>query len=250
MKKFTLLLLTCLLISTSFLQAQQGRDIPIWKKMHYLSEEEMKLPHDNLKSFYPTDPPEHPVRMLGEYEQMQSVLVRYPFGIPTALIVEMSQDCGVTTLVNNQSQQNTVTNIYQTNGANMDNIDFIQAPTDSYWTRDYGPWFVIDGNGEFGVCNFQLRVDTEGIPKIFEINARHSGTTYIRSLYGFNEIEYILEYILNKKDITFTIKEGIVKRYFEEFLVEDNYCWSCPDTGEYFTAQEINDKCIAIMSSR
>lgn len=122
--------------------------------MHYLSEEEMKLPHDNLKSFYPTDPPEHPVRMLGEYEQMQSVLVRYPFGIPTALIVEMSQDCGVTTLVNNQSQQNTVTNIYQSSGANMDNIDFIQAPTDSYWTRDYGPWFVIDGNGEFGVCNF------------------------------------------------------------------------------------------------
>ena len=75
--------------------------------------------------------------------------------------------------------------------------------------------------GQFGVCNFQLRVDAKGIPKIFEINARHSGTTYIRSLYGFNEIEYILEYILNKKDITFTIKEGTVKRYFEEFLVED-----------------------------
>lgn len=75
--------------------------------------------------------------------------------------------------------------------------------------------------GQFGVCNFQLRVDAKGIPKIFEINARHSGTTYIRSLYGFNEIEYILEYLLNKKEITFTIKEGIVKRYFDEFLVED-----------------------------
>lgn len=75
--------------------------------------------------------------------------------------------------------------------------------------------------GQFGVCNFQLRMDSKGIPKIFEINARHSGTTYIRSLYGFNEIEYILEYLLNKKEITFTIKEGIVKRYFDEFLVED-----------------------------
>ncbi len=75
--------------------------------------------------------------------------------------------------------------------------------------------------GQFGVCNFQLRLDKKGIPKIFEINARHSGTTYIRSLYGFNEIEYILEYLLNKREITFDIQEGIVKRYFEEFLVKD-----------------------------
>ncbi|MDF1874436.1 ATP-grasp domain-containing protein [Sulfurimonas sp. SAG-AH-194-I05] len=76
--------------------------------------------------------------------------------------------------------------------------------------------------GQFGVCNFQLRLDAQGIPKIFEINARHSGTTYIRSLYGFNEIEYILEYLLNKKEISFTIKEGIVKRYFDAFLVEES----------------------------
>lgn len=75
--------------------------------------------------------------------------------------------------------------------------------------------------GQFGVCNFQLRLDSSGIPKIFEINGRHSGTTYIRALYGFNEIEYILEYLLNKKSITFNIKEGTVKRYFEEFLVKE-----------------------------
>jgi len=75
---------------------------------------------------------------------------------------------------------------------------------------------------QFGVCNFQLRIDDKGIPKIFEINARHSGTTYIRSLYGFNEIEYLLEYLLNKKEITFNMKNGTVKRYYDEFLVESN----------------------------
>ncbi len=75
--------------------------------------------------------------------------------------------------------------------------------------------------GQYGVCNFQLRIDSKGIPKVFEINARHSGTTYIRSLYGFNEIEYILDYILNNTEREFVIKEGIVKRYYEEFLVED-----------------------------
>ena len=74
---------------------------------------------------------------------------------------------------------------------------------------------------QFGVCNFQLRVDN-GIPKIFEINARHSGTTYIRAMYGFNEIEYLIEYFLNKNEIKFKIKEGIVQRYFDEFFVKHN----------------------------
>jgi carbamoyl-phosphate synthase large subunit len=59
----------------------------------------------------------------------------------------------------------------------------------------------------------------QGVPKIFEINARHSGTTYIRSLYGFNEVEYILEFILNKKELDFDMKEGKVQRYFDEFFV-------------------------------
>mgnify|MGYP000886484357 CR=1 FL=1 len=73
--------------------------------------------------------------------------------------------------------------------------------------------------GQFGVCNFQLRLDKKGLPKIFEINPRHSGTTYIRSLYGYNEIEYILEYLLNRKQIDFLLRHGVVKRYFDEFFL-------------------------------
>jgi len=151
MKKICLFLITGTILFTAQLKAQ---DVPLWKKMHYLSEEEMKLPNNNAKYFVPTDPPVAPVRMIAEYEHMQSVLVRYPFGLPISLMAEMSQDCGVTTLVNNTGQQASVTSQYQNAGANMDNIDFIIAPTDSYWTRDYGPWFVMDGNGEFGVCDF------------------------------------------------------------------------------------------------
>lgn len=151
MKKTGLFILAITMVFAARIGAQ---DIPVWKKMHYLSEEEMRLPHDNAKNFVPTDPPGHPVRMVAEFEHMQGVLVRYPFGLPTSLMVEMSQDCGLTTIVAGQSQQNIVNSIYQNNGANMENIDFIQAPTDSYWTRDYGPWFVIDGNGEFGVCDY------------------------------------------------------------------------------------------------
>ena len=31
----------------------------------------------------------------------------------------------------------------ENNGVNMNNVEFIIGPTDSYWTRDYGPWWVV-----------------------------------------------------------------------------------------------------------
>ena len=71
----------------------------------------------------------------------------------------------------------------------------------------------------FGACNIQIRLDVNDIPKIFEINCRHSGTTYIRALFGFNEVEYILSYLLGKKPKKFILKEGVVKRYYEEVFV-------------------------------
>lgn len=71
----------------------------------------------------------------------------------------------------------------------------------------------------FGACNFQLRLDYDGCPKVFEINARHSGTTYMRALFGFNEVEYIFSYLLEKNIKKFRLKEGIVKRYYEEVFI-------------------------------
>jgi len=35
------------------------------------------------------------------------------------------------------------------------NCDFIIAPSNSYWTRDYGPWYVLDGNDEIGIVDFE-----------------------------------------------------------------------------------------------
>lgn len=71
-----------------------------------------------------------------------------------------------------------------------------------------------------GSCNFQLRLDSNNVPKIFEINARHSGTTYVRSLFGYYEIEYIIKYYLGMKLPEFQVKEGTVVRFFEEFFVQ------------------------------
>lgn len=120
---------------------------------HWMTPEEEARIDEIGQDFVPTEAPVGPVRNIAEYEKMESVLIRYPFGIPYDLIAEMSQDCKVTTLVSSQSSQNYVLGQYQSNGVNVDNCEFIIANTDSYWTRDYGPWFIIDGNNELGISD-------------------------------------------------------------------------------------------------
>jgi len=72
----------------------------------------------------------------------------------------------------------------------------------------------------FGPCNIQLRLDKDNIPKIFEINSRFSGTTYMRSLFGLNEVSLLLNYIINKKEIDFKLSNDRVYRFFDEKLIK------------------------------
>jgi carbamoyl-phosphate synthase large subunit len=73
----------------------------------------------------------------------------------------------------------------------------------------------------YGSCNFQLRIDDKQIPKIFEINPRHSGTTYMRALLGFNEVDRIIKYHYKLPLSPIRIKEGTVIRFFDEQLIEN-----------------------------
>lgn len=73
----------------------------------------------------------------------------------------------------------------------------------------------------FGSCNFQLRV-RDGIPYIFEINARSSGTTHCRALAGFNEPRMIAEFLLQGSVPQPSIRPITVLRYWKELVVEND----------------------------
>ncbi|MDR2083554.1 MAG: agmatine deiminase family protein [Bacteroidales bacterium] len=132
---------------------------PIYNKdgirlYHHLSAEEAKLYETVDMTLIPTDAPVGQLRPVAEYEPAEAVLVRYPFGIPITLIKEMAKDCKVITLVASESQKTTVLNQYNSNGVNTDNCEFLIANTDSYWTRDYGPWFMAIDNQEVAMYDF------------------------------------------------------------------------------------------------
>ncbi len=72
----------------------------------------------------------------------------------------------------------------------------------------------------FGACNFQLRL-RDGVPCIFEINARCSGTTYSRALAGFNEPLLLADWLLKGIEPAYRIRELAVFRYWKELVVEN-----------------------------
>ncbi len=124
-----------------------------------------------------TVPTRSPLRNIAEFESMEAVLIRYPFGISYDIIAEMSQDITVITIVANPSQQSTVESQYASHGVQITNCRFLIAPTDTYWTRDYGPWFIFNNTnttlGRLEVVDFEYnrpRPNDNAIPQAFAIN--------------------------------------------------------------------------------
>ncbi len=76
---------------------------------------------------------------------------------------------------------------------------------------------LLNNTGSF---NIQLRIGKKG-PIPFEFNPRFSGTTSIRSYFGFNEPEMFLKsFILKKKIKKPSIKKGVTFRYVEEIFLD------------------------------
>ncbi len=187
-------ILTVILPTLTF--AQDAPDTP-QKLTHWLTPDELTRLDEIGLAFVETDPPSAPIRNIAEFDHMHGVLVRYPFGIPIALIKEMAEgEIMVTTLVNSISQQNTVTSQYISNGVDTSHCNFLIAGTDSYWTRDYGPWFESDSSDNIGIVDFPYNrprpLDDEvpkkvanmlGIPW-FGMNLIHTGGNYMTDGYG------------------------------------------------------------------
>ncbi|MDD3742854.1 MAG: agmatine deiminase family protein, partial [Lentimicrobiaceae bacterium] len=154
---------------------------------HHLSPAEAKLRHLIGRNFVETDPPPGNVFSLGEFERNTGVLIAYPghFGIPTTLIREMARDAIVTTLVAGITQENAVRNIFTSAGVNLDNCQFIYAPTNSYWTRDYGPWYIAYGNNQIGLIDFPYNRNRPQDDEIPIVLANALGMEY----FGMNIIQ-------------------------------------------------------------
>jgi carbamoyl-phosphate synthase large subunit len=79
---------------------------------------------------------------------------------------------------------------------------------------------VAERLGADGPCNLQFRVK-DGQPVIFEINARFSGTTPIRAIFGFNEVEALVAHLAEGRPIPRSpLRKGAVLRAWSDLFVD------------------------------
>ncbi|MCD6101505.1 MAG: agmatine deiminase family protein, partial [Candidatus Cloacimonetes bacterium] len=172
--------------------SQHPESLPIW-----MTEEE-KLKKDEIgKDFLPTNPPSSPIRQPAEFEPMEGVLIRYPFGISTSIIAEMAEDVIVYCVVTSSQQSNAYT-IMSNAGVNMNNVQFINCQTDTYWIRDYGPWFIFNGESQPGIVDFiynRPRPYDDAVPghvgsylgiDVYNMNLVHTGGNYMTDGQGIS----------------------------------------------------------------
>jgi agmatine deiminase len=97
-----------------------------------------------------------------EFEQLDSVLLRWPFDWTNlkdeyaAMIGAFGQG-GVTARVwvDSPSQQASATQYLQNQNVSIDHVEWIVENTDSVWLRDYGPQFLYAVDGpQWGVADF------------------------------------------------------------------------------------------------
>ena len=115
-------------------------------------EERLILDEIGLRHRETPPPTAQPVRHVAEFEPMQGVLITYPLGISTSIVREMAEETIVYCIVTS-SQQNNAEQAFIGAGVNMDHVVFFNQATDSYWTRDYGPWYIFDDDLAPGIVD-------------------------------------------------------------------------------------------------
>lgn len=96
---------------------------------------------------------------------------------------------------------------------------------------------IAERLGVEGPVNFQFRL-RNGEPVIFEINARFSGTTPIRAVFGFNEVDALLDYYFDNTMIPAPIlREGAVFKIWSDIFIGPGQLEQLKTSGQWLGAR-------------
>jgi agmatine/peptidylarginine deiminase len=233
---FALFVLASIMSTMGYMNAQaQTQEAPDWRKLHYTSEEEM---HTRLRAtnFTETPPPTEAPRFVAEFEPMQGVMIRYPLGIPVALVKSLAENCQVYCIVTS-GQQSSARSSFSRGGVNLDRVTFVNATSDSYWVRDYGPWYIFAGKSPAIVDNVynRPRQNDDAVPSAFAtfwdiplygMNLTHTGGNMMEDGRGHAVSD---ELVLQENNND----EANVRQKMLDYLGIDNYHITIDPQGEY-----------------
>ena len=191
-------------------------------------------------NFVETDPPTGEPRFVAEFEPMQGVMIRYPLGIPTSLVTQLSNNCHVYCIVSS-SYQSQAQSSFQGAGVNMSNVTFVNASSDSYWVRDYGPWYIFEGRNPAIVDNIynRPRPNDDNMSQVFAnfwhiplygMKLEHTGGNMMEDGRGHG-VSDDLVFQENQED--YGINEATVRQRMHDYLGIDPYHVTIDPQGDY-----------------
>ncbi len=237
------------MISTmGYMNAQtQTKEAPDWRKLHYLSEEEMKTPVRATNFTETTPSPEAP-RFVAEFEPMQGVMIRYPLGIPVSLVKSLAENCQVYCIVTS-GYQSSARSSFSSAGVNLNRVTFVNASSDSYWVRDYAPWYIFAGKNPAIVDNVYNRprpnddamssvfANFWGIP-MYGMNLTHTGGNMMEDGRGHAVSDELITSENNYNEVD-------VRQKMLDYLGIDNYHITIDPQGEYIAHVDCWGKLLA-----
>jgi agmatine deiminase len=157
----------------SFYQNLWSQEDPLFRYhlTHEMSAEEKVQMQNLTRAFVETPAPIGTVRSVAEWEPMESVLIAYDgsFGMPVSMIREMAENCKIMVIVANASEETTVRNFFTSNSVNLTQCSFLYQNPNSWWTRDYSPWYIAVNDTEVALIDFPYnrpRPNDDNVPVI------------------------------------------------------------------------------------
>jgi len=251
MKRIFLLSLL-VLFNLTLIYAQENK--PDWRKLHFTSEEEMinNLQAQQNRGIMLNETPAPSgdyVRFPAEFEPMQAVTIRYPLGIPTDLVRQLSETTTVYCIVSS-GQQSSANSSFQSAGCNMSNIVYRNMPTDTYWVRDYAPWYIFNDLEPAivdNVYNRPQRVNDDNVPivmgqqlglTVYGMNLMHTGGNMMEDGRGVGISD---DLILKEND-----NDGDnVRQKMRDYLGIDPYHITIDPQGDYIAHVDCWGKLLA-----
>jgi agmatine/peptidylarginine deiminase len=203
------------------------------------------------------DPPPGPVHCIAEWEESEGVFLKWK---NYDLINKIQAFNKVYIPVDDQAEKDQWIVDLTNHGIPLTHIEFLFIKTDSRWTRDYGPWFIWDGDNKMGIVNytsgfgpnddlFPLNFATlYGIP-YYESGIHHVGGNWYPNGYG---TAFSSTYVYEengpalKEDIDRTIEtywgiENYHTASVAPFSLEHLDCWAKPANPETLLVAEFPD---------
>ncbi|MEQ1875810.1 MAG: agmatine deiminase family protein, partial [Bdellovibrionia bacterium] len=94
--------------------------------------------------------PVGPVHSLGEWEDSDAVMTLWT---NPSYVKALGQNGLVRLIADTNGDVGWWKNWLTSNSIPQANFDYIVTPTDTIWVRDYGPWWIVDGAGKFGIVD-------------------------------------------------------------------------------------------------